>query len=300
MPINLLSSLQQASRNTYENSEFLDQFRQIRDELEFYLDDDLHVLSYDVEHPVFDTEKVQFSNEELDEVVYLSIKYTDGVSYKIRLIDKVILENMARFVQYIYLSSSNNDTQYLDEYNDLCSEFGYRCIFYLIGNKLMIKKEEQYKWTVTLCTIALLCRNPGSAIQHIYELLPESENSDLVSFLDILALDSWFESEFNNPPIQDILGDIAKLAVNVSSKERLLIIEYIDHLVAIANSLRRNFTFFADNYNGVSTLHTWINSFGCPPIQFCDGIEIHPFGIQNSGSLHEYFTLMYKLLSPSP
>jgi|GEM_PF-3947873 len=186
--------------------------------------------------------------------------------------DRVVFENMARQVQRKYLLFNNNlDASIVDgERNQAHADLTYVCLHDALKGRLPTE-EDSAKWTIVLCQIALLCRNPGAAFEHMMTCLTRPKMSDIELFISGLKQDAWFKGEFNEPPAQKVVNELAqKWGSMMLFTEQYELREFTKLIANAHNALLNNFSLMAGSLVSWKDVGSWLARFGCPPVIFSD------------------------------
>ncbi|NUN10330.1 MAG: hypothetical protein HUU54_14240 [Ignavibacteriaceae bacterium] len=229
-----------------------------------------------------------------------------GSKYYVPLSERVIYENMARQIQRNYLQFNNQrqenliyrpDTEIIDSLRNNTGEVIYVCVHDEI-KKILPDTEDISAWTIAICQISLLCRLPGDALKHLFDMLRSLNPKKMEVFLQSCTTDVFFNDNYNVPNMQEYLNDIMlEHSKYLVPQERILIHDFIKRVVAISNAVNSNKLYFYNAQMNQKDFFAFMNSFGCPPIICSDGELKSIFGYDIQNPLREYFVKIYKLLS---
>ena len=195
--------------------------------------------------------------------------------------DRVVFENMARQVQRNYLRFNNtlDISPVDDERKKSHGDLTYVCLHDALQQRLPAS-EDAAKWTITLCQVALLCRNPGTAFEHMLNGLTGARTSDMTSFIQAMNRDAWFKGEFNEPPVQGVLNElVSKWGTAMLPRENWELREFTKLVANACNALLGDYSLMAGSLVAWRDIGHWIARFGCPPVVFSDTTSTQIQGI---------------------
>jgi len=281
--VHLHEVLENAAPADFQSSEPRRQYHEFIRDLLFALDDTAGPAPAGTTPGVLLRRTLTVGANTVDDFVHVTGTNSSGV-VAVPVTDRVVFENMARQVQRNYLRFNNNlDTSAVDdERNRSHGDLTYVCLHDVLANRLPAS-EDSGKWTITLCQVALLCRNPGTAFERIINSLTGLRNTDLTSFVQALNRDAWFQGEFNEPPVQELLNElIGKWGTAILPRENWEMREFTKLVANACNALLGDYSLMASPLLTWKDVGHWIARFGCPPLTFSDGTISQVQGIATS------------------
>jgi hypothetical protein len=295
--IYLREVLEQATKANFMGSEAKRQYDEFATALAFATSIQATTMPKGTPLGVFKSLPLTVGPHTVPDFVHVTGENASGV-VAVPVTDRVVFENMARQVQRNYLLFNNNlktaavDDERINWHRDL----QYVCLHDVLKNRLP-ESESTPKWTITLCQIAILCRNPGTAFVHMFERVSNLQIFDLGSFVDAMNSDDWFKGEFNEPPIQGVLNDlIQKWGSAILPRENWEMRELTILVANASNALLGNYGFMASDLLTWKDVGGWIARFGCPPIHFADRVVDEVQGIKSTAPWTWYLQTLNDLL----
>ncbi len=298
--IDLADVLGRAEKVDFIGTEPAAQYQEFDRELRFALA--AHMTRYNgavASSSPFVSTSHQVGQFKVDDFVHVVSQHPTAGSMLIPVTDRVVFENMARQVQKNFLRFNNDlDTTAVDDHRlGPSADLPYVCLHDHLRARLA-EGEDPAKWTITLCQIALLCRNPGTAMRQMWQHLRDQDNCDLDAFTKVVGRDDWFKGEFNHPPLQKTLDElIGGLGTAMRMTENWELREFTKCIATASNTLVDRYDYFADPLLEWKTVASWVSRFGCPPVICRDGRCTEIMGAKTSMPWHDYFTLADRLLS---
>lgn len=296
--VHLRQVFEAASKADFIGSEPAQQYVEFHSELDFALSSARVVVPPGAAPGTFMRRELREGPHSVSDFVHVVVAHA-GQSFAIPVSDRVVFENMARQVQRNYLLFNNNlatapvDSERLAAHGDLT----YVCLHDTIKTFLP-REEDAAKWTIVICQIALLCRNPGTAFAHMVDQLTGLRVFDVTQFVQALNRDSWFEGEFDEPPIQGLLNElIGKWGTAMLPRENWELRELTKLIANANNALRDEYSLMASPLLTWQEVGHWIARFGCPPVHCKDGLREEMHGIKTSAPWHWYFARLNDLLA---
>ncbi len=265
--------LNAASAADFQNSAPRDQYHEFSRDLAFALCDQATPTPGGTQASQFRRQPLTVGANSVDAFVHMTARLPSGAVLAVPVTDRVVFENMARQVQRNFLRFNNNlDTSPVDsERNRVHGDITYVCLHEALVERLP-PSEDAAKWTITLCQIALQCRNPGTAFEHMLGRLTAANRSDVTGFVQSLSRDPWFKGEFNVPPIQDTLNElISKWGTAMLPRENWELREFTKLIANACNAVQSDYSLMAAPLLAWKDIGRWLASFGCPPVIFRDG-----------------------------
>jgi hypothetical protein len=279
--IDLERELKDAAPSDFHNTPARDQYRDLSRDLEFALSDQATGVPVGTRAHEFRRQRLTIGPHSVDDFVHVTASLPSGTIVAVPITDRVVFENMARQVQRNFLRFNNTlDTSPIDsERRKSHGDVTYVCLRDLLGSRLP-STEDAAKWTITLCQLALQCRNPGTAFEHMIGRLNSSNQADLAAFLETLNRDSWFKGEFNEPPVQEVLNElVSKWGTAMLPRENWELREFTKLIANACNALRADSSLMAAPLLAWKDIGRWLTSFGCPPVTFSDGATASILGV---------------------
>jgi len=296
--VNLREVLSAASKADLAGTEPERQFKDFLKQLQFATSDKRARMSKGTPPGTFVRHTLTVGPHSVDDFVHVTGDDAAGPC-AIPITDRVVFENMARQVQRNFLLFNNElkTAPVDDERQKPNRDLEYVCLHDLVGQRLP-KSEDNAKWTITLCQIALLCRNPGSAFEHLVDRLSGLRTVDLTSFVQAANRDEWFKGEFNKPPIQLVLNELVeKWGTAILPRENWELREFTKLIANACNALLGDYTLMASPLITWKDVGHWIARFGCPPIVLSEGPRHEIQGIKTSAPWISYFRRLADLLA---
>ncbi len=295
--VHLREVLEGATRAEFQNSDPRAQYGEFSRELSFALADDPTAAPQGTVAGAFVRARLSVGPHAVDDFVHVAAA-RGGNIVLVPVTDRIVFENMARQVERNYLLFNNNldagvvDAQRGQPHGDIT----YVCLHDALKVRLP-DTEDCAKWTITLCQTALLCRNPGTAFEHMLERLTGLRSSNLTSFIQALDRDDWFAGEFNQPPVQDALNElVGKWGTAILPRENWELREFTKLVANASNALLGNYSLMAGNLISWKDVGHWIARFGCPPIIFSDATRGEVQGIATNAPWTWYLRRLDDLL----
>lgn len=294
--IHLLDVLRNASRSDFAGTDPATQFQEFERELLFALADKA-TSEPTITTPQLLRRTLTVGSFSVDDFVHVSADTPSGFVV-VPVSDRVVFENMARQVQRNFLRFNNSlDTSSIDGERKMPhGDAVYVCLHDLLKTALPAS-EDCGKWTIALCQIALLCRNPGTAFERMFTRLSGAAAPDLSRFVADMNRDPWFAGEFNEPEIQGTLNElVGKWGTAMLPRENWELREFTKIIANAHNALSPPYDKFASPLLTWSEVGHWIAAFGCPPVACADGHPSHVQGIAVSMPFQEYLRRTHELL----
>ena len=295
--VHLREVLEASAPADFQPSEPRTQYQEFSQELLFALADAESALPAGTAPGAFARRRLEVGPHAVDDFVHVAVRRGAAV-VAVPVTDRVVFENMARQVQRNYLRFNNNlDTSPVDvERQKAHGDITYVCLHDALKSRLP-DSEDCSKWTITLCQLALLCRNPGTAFEHMVGRLTGLRSSDLSGFIQALNRDQWFKGEFNHPPVQDVLNElVGKWGTAVLPRENWELRELTKLVANACNALLGEYSLMAGSLLAWKDIGHWIARFGCPPIIFSDCTLTEVQGITTSAPWTWYLRRLDDLL----
>ncbi|WP_156349873.1 hypothetical protein [Archangium gephyra] len=295
--INLKLLLKGSSPGEFNGTPPFVEYRKFVDDLRFVLADDV----VRIQNPAIKTDgfvrlPLQVGENLKDKFVYL-VASRGGEKWAVPVTDRVIFENMARQIQRRYLFfNTPGDTRIVDREKSKVGDLVYTCLYDFLEANLP-KDEDVSKWTIVTCQFALLCRYPGLAFEYMAKRLAGRKFVDLQSFLEEMRKDSFFDGQYDEPPLQKTVNDlVGKWGTAISLNENWELKKLTEKIANAYNSIIGDPMFFASPLVLWKDVRGWMGKFGCPPVQFSDGLVWNIQGVDLSMPWHEYFELAGSVL----
>lgn len=295
--IKLLESLSRATPDMFSVTDLVDLYSEILKEVELCLDARITPICDSGTYPIF-VSVDEIIDGNTCSFVHLNVADNLDNAYNVRLIDGVIFENLSRAIQLLYLSRNQLQTHYLQDIEGKPCEIKYRCIYYLLNNLLIGDYESKLRWTITICTVALLCCNPGQAIVEMYGILYRDNTITIQDFLNRLKVNLWFTDELSWSSVEKFYGEVIKISQYWEIEDREIMQKYLNNVHSMLCSLKGNLSFFADSVVEINMLQTWIERFGCPDVVVKDNEILNSlWGIALDDSWLNYYFHGHRLLN---
>jgi len=292
--IELLRTLMEADPGILNGTIVIDHYKGILEEIEVCLDARVRPLQ-NCNMPLFDVEEEVIDGNEL-QFTCLNVADDTGKQYRLRLVDGTIFENFSRAIQLLYLHNNGIENHYLLNLEGKASEIEYRSIYHLVDRMIDCEYSEKLKWTILLCTIALLCSNPGPAICCLHTILQSNPHISLDEFINRLKGYSLFRYELDLASVDDFYSQMRLVAQHLNISDRKVLQKYLSHISNMVNFLRGNLMFFAHSTMDTDMLQNWIREFGCPDIVLQEDILQRPWGITTDDTWLNYYYHGHRLL----
>lgn len=296
-PIDLRAALSSATVADFQHSDVRIQYQRLRDELRFALSDNTTPAPPGAAAGSFVRLQLTVGTHTVDRFVHIVAESRDGL-VAVPLTDRVVFENMARQVQRNYLRFNNGliVSSVDDERRKSHEDLTYVCLHDALKGRLPAT-EDPAKWTITLCQIALLCRNPGTAIERMLSGVSHPTSSDIAGFINVMNYDPWFNGEFNVPPVQDVLKELtSKWGSSLLLREQWELREFTKLVATSYNEVSANYSLMANSLICWSEVRGWITRFGCPPVVFSDTIRTNIHGHTTASHWTSYLCRLDDLL----